>query len=115
MHIKLRHSLAFMTTLIITPASAHLAIDHLKNDLRSRFEEVKDSEELTPQHKAKALEQIRALEAEYTSMLSYSSIPSQKQTAEDIRKKLNREIESFDKNLRAYKTESTATSNKSKK
>ncbi len=84
--------------------AAPLALDHLKSDLDSRFNEVYSSNDLDKSHKARALTQIRSLQSRYSSAVSLSYIPSQKKAAEDMCRQLSREISNFDKTLHEYKS-----------
>jgi len=110
-------TLACTTILIGLYASgamaAPLALDHLKSDLDSRFNEVYSSRDLDKSHKARALTQIRSLQSQYSSAVSLSYIPSQKKAAEDMCRQLSREISSFDKTLNEYKSACAKRDNKS--
>jgi hypothetical protein len=95
-----------MIALTITTANAHLGLGSLKRDLDSRFNEVKSSKDLHPSEKARALSELRILESRYSTALSHSYIPSQKNTAESELRRLTRELQSFDRKLSKSKMES---------
>lgn len=105
---KIFAPLCFFALASFSPAQAHLALDHLKEGLASRFDQVARSHQLSQEDKARALSQLRSMQTKYTSLLSLSHIPSQKQAAEQEIKLLNQEIQEFDKTL------NTLTSNSSK-
>jgi hypothetical protein len=83
-----------------------LAIDHLKTDLETRFNNVKTTKDLTPHYRARALENIRALMKESSSLISLSHIPSQKKDIERLSLDLTKKVQNFDATLVDYKTKS---------
>lgn len=93
----------------ISPSHAHLAIDHLKDGLASRFDQVAESHQLSQEEKAQALSQLRTMQTKYTQLVSLNQIPSQKQEADKELKSLNQDLQEFDKTLHKI----TSSSNKS--
>ncbi len=105
--LKMFRALATTILMVIclSPAYGHLALDHMKEGLESRFDAVAGSHQLSQDDKAQALSQIRAMQAKYSLVVTLSQIPSQKKTAEQELKQLNQQLQEFDKNLHSLMTE----------
>ena len=86
------------------PAAANIAItmDHLKQDLDKRFQDVQKSS-LKTKYKEQAMVQLQHMKARYNTANSFKSAKSQQETATEICTQLKREITSFDKRFYDYK------------
>lgn len=87
-------------------AQAHLALDHLKQNLDARFKDVYSTSKLNQSYKSSALSALRLLQTRYSSVAGLSTIPSQKKAVDEMCQQLSREIDNFDRMLAQYKRES---------
>lgn len=86
-------------TFISMDAYAHLAIDHLKQGLESRYSKISEDDQIAPKDKQAALDQLRKMQDKYAQTLSLSLIPSQEDFAEESLKELHTEIQEFDQTV----------------
>jgi hypothetical protein len=100
-----------LLTIAAVPASAHLAVDHLKADLKSRFDEVKATPDLHKTLRATALSELRILESRYRAVVS----SNHKVADNEELRKLGQDIRNFDAKLHRYKVESARLKPKTEK
>lgn len=95
----------FLFMIVSKQAQAHLALDHLKQNLEKRHSEVESSTTLNQQNKENALCQLRILKSKYATAASLSAIPSQQKAAERMASQLDIDLQNFDQTLQNYKSE----------
>lgn len=106
-HVKAASLLSIpIVFLLFSSAKAHLALDHLKQNLDARFKDVYSTNQLKQSYKASALSALRLLQTRYSSLAGLSTIPSQKKAVDDMCQQLTQDIDNFDRMLAQYKQES---------